>query len=188
MKKLTITALLAISGASITGSAIMGFVYSPIAAAQETNIQEESLTLGVNHIGFAVSKLDATADFFIETLGWSAAGGQAEYPAKFVTNGSIFVTLWQVNDPQNAVAFDRKNNVGLHHMAITVRDLTALNNLHEKFKAHDDIVIEFAPEFLGGGPTIHMIIREPSGLRLEFIVPANRLSKDEIAKLQKDKI
>ncbi len=136
---------------------------------------QDAATLGVNHVGFAVSKLDATTDFFVETLGWSLAGGRPDYPAKFVTNGSIFITLWQVNDPANAVAFDRKNNVGLHHMAITVRDLDALNALHEKFKAHDDVIVEFAPEFLGSGPTTHMIIREPSGLRLEFIVPANRI-------------
>ncbi len=147
------------------------------AHAEDTSqeIPEEAETLGVNHIGFAVSKLDATTAFFVETLGWSSAGGRPDYPAKFVTNGSIFVTLWQVTDPNNAIAFDRKNNVGLHHMAITVRDLEALNALYEKFKEHDDVIIEFAPEFLGKGPTTHMIIREPSGLRLEFIVPANRI-------------
>ncbi len=145
--------------------------------AQEVKQEKESeaATLGVNHIGFAVRDLDATAAFFIETLGWSPAGGRPDYPAKFVTNGNIFVTLWRVNDPENAVAFDRKNNVGLHHMAITVRDLDALNALYEKFKAHDGVIVEFAPEFLGNGPTTHMIIREPSGLRLEFIVPANRI-------------
>ncbi len=145
--------------------------------AQEVKQEKESEaeTLGVNHVGFAVRDLDATAAFFIETLGWFPAGGRPDYPAKFVTNGNIFVTLWRVNDPENAVAFDRKNNVGLHHMAITVRDLDALNALHEKFKAHDSVIVEFAPEFLGNGPTTHMIIREPSGLRLEFIVPANRI-------------
>jgi len=64
-------------------------------------------------------------------------------------------------------------------MAITVRDLPTLNALHEKFKADKDVVIEFAPEFLGDGPTTHMIIREASGLRLEFIVPASWIVKTQ---------
>jgi lactoylglutathione lyase len=60
-------------------------------------------------------------------------------------------------------------------MAITVRDLETLHALHKRFMALDDVTVEFAPEFLGNGPTTHMIIREPSGIRLEFIVPANRI-------------
>ena len=165
-------------------SLILACAFIVPASAQDTEDKPvEASTLGINHIGFAVSKLDATVDFFVDTLGWSPAGGRPDYPAKFVTNGSIFVTLWQVDDPNNAIAFDRKNNVGLHHMAITVRDLEALNALHEKFEEHDDVIVEFAPEFLGNGPTTHMMIREPSGLRLEFIVPANRISN---SKTQKD--
>ncbi|MEP3225968.1 MAG: VOC family protein [Parasphingorhabdus sp.] len=148
---------------------------SPVAAQTKTTAQEETATLELNHIGFAVSKLDDTASFFVDTLGWKRAGGRPEYPAKFVTNGKMFVTLWQVNDPAKAVSFDRKNNVGLHHMAITVRDLPALHDLHRKFVAHTGVVVEFAPEFLGNGPATHMMIREPSGLRLEFIVPASRI-------------
>ncbi len=148
---------------------------SPALAQTEAASQEEAATLDLNHIGFAVTKLDDTASFFVDTLGWKPAGGRPEYPAKFVTNGKMFVTLWQVTDPAKAVSFDRKNNVGLHHMAITVRDLPTLHDLHRKFVAHEDVVVEFAPEFLGDGPTTHMMIREPSGLRLEFIVPASRI-------------
>lgn len=148
------------------------------AAAQEQQPKEqEAATLGLNHIGFAVTKLDATAAFFVDILGWKPAGGRPDYPAKFVTNGEMFVTLWQVTDPATAIPFSRKNNVGLHHMAITVRDLPALHMLHRKFVAHDDVVVEFAPELLGAGPTTHMMVREPSGLRLEFIVPASRIQK-----------
>jgi lactoylglutathione lyase len=147
---------------------------TPITAAQT---QEESPTLGLNHIGFAVSKLEQSASFFIDTLGWKRAGGRPDYPAIFVTNGSMFVTLWRVEDPETAIGFDRRKNVGLHHMAITVRDLDALHSLHEKFKKTDGVTIEFGPEFIGNGPAMHMIIRDPSGLRLEFSVPANRIKK-----------
>jgi len=161
---------------SLSPLLIAGLLLASPAQAQTADAQpEEAMTLDLNHIGFAVTKLDDTASFFIDTLGWKAAGGRPEYPAKFVTNGKMFVTLWQVTDPAKAVAFDRKHNVGLHHMAITVRDLPTLHDLHRKFVAHKDVTIEFAPEFLGDGPTTHMIIREPSGLRLEFIVPAGRI-------------
>ncbi len=148
-------------------------------AQQATEAKSDAATLGLNHVGFAVSNLDASVSFFVDTLGWKPAGGQLDYPAKFVMNDEMFVTLWQVIDTVDFVAFDRKNNVGLHHMAITVRDLEALEELHRKFVARDDVTVEFAPEFLGEGPTTHMMIREPSGLRLEFIVPASRIkSKD----------
>jgi lactoylglutathione lyase len=33
----------------------------------------------------------------------------------------------------------------------------------------NNITIEFAPEKIGKGPTQHMMIREPSGNRIEFI-------------------
>ena len=147
------------------------------ALAQEKAPAPEAPTLGLNHIGFAVSNLEATVSFFVDTLGWKPAGGRPDYPAKFVANDKMFVTLWQVTDPKTATPFDRKNNVGLHHMAITVRDLPALHDLHKKFIARGDVKIEFAPEFLGKGPTTHMMVREPSGLRLEFIVPASRIKK-----------
>ncbi|WP_262694071.1 VOC family protein [Kordiimonas aquimaris] len=152
------------------------FLFAPtlIVAAQD---KEKPVTLGVNHIGLAVKDLEASAAFFIDTLGWRKAGGVEDYPAIFVTDGNMFLTLWRVTDPATSNDFNRKNNVGLHHLAITVESLDALNMLHEKFKSVDGLRIEFAPEFLGNGPTTHMMIREPSGNRLEFIVPASRIKQ-----------
>ena len=128
----------------------------------------EVLTRGMNHVGLTVSNLDKSTAFFTETLGWEEVGGYADYPSKFVTDGEMFLTLWQTTDPENAIPFDRKNNVGLHHLAITVVSREALDVLYERFLATDGVVIEFSPEPNGGGPTIHMMIREPSGNRLEF--------------------
>ena len=150
-------------------------------AAQDEAPKPEAETLGLNHIGLAVSDLEASANFFIQTLGWKRVGGDPDYPAIFVANDDMMVTLWRVTDPEAAVKFDRKNNVGLHHMAITVRDLTTLHELHRRFVEHPRVTIEFAPEFLGNGPTTHMMIRDPSGLRLEFIVPRSRMSEEEQA-------
>ena len=130
--------------------------------------EREVLTLGLNHVGLTVSDLESSVAFFRDALDWRVVGGDPDYPAKFVTDGKIFLTLWQTTDRDNAIPFDRKNNVGLHHLALTVNSREALDVLYERFLAFDGVVIEFSPEPNGGGPTIHMMIREPSGNRLEF--------------------
>ncbi len=130
--------------------------------------ENKALTSGFNHVGLSVLYLDKTTKFFTETLGWKLSGQDPDYPASFLTDGEMFLTLWQVKDPASAVKFDRKNNVGLHHLAISVPGFAELDALYEKVKAVDGVVIEFAPELAYGGPTKHMMIREPSGNRLEF--------------------
>ena len=142
---------------------ITGFLYSTIATAKEA-----SLTTGFNHIGLTVTKLEQSTRFFVEALGWKEVGGDPKYPAKFVSDGNMFITLWQIVDPQSAVSFNRKNNVGLHHLAITVASFEALDTLYQRVKAFDGVEIEFSPELAYGGPGKHMMIREPSGNRLEF--------------------
>ena len=158
----------------------------PLAGA---SAQDDSpvVTEGINHLGLAVKNLDKTVTFFTDTLGWRTAGGDPDYPAVFVTDGNAFVTLWQVTDPKTAIEFNRKNNVGLHHLAFTVKSLKALHELHQKFQDVDGLVIEFAPEFMGQGPTTHMMIREPSGNRLEFVVPGSRVRAEMEAKQQTEK-
>lgn len=130
--------------------------------------EREVLTRGMNHVGLTVSNLEKSVAFFTETLAWDEVGGYPDYPSKFVTDGEMFLTLWQTADPDNAIAFNRKHNVGLHHLAFTVKSREALDVLYERFLEVDGVVIEFSPESNGGGPTIHMMIREPSGNRLEF--------------------
>ena len=80
----------------------------------------EVLTRGMNHVGLTVSDLNKSAAFFTEILDWEEVGGYPDYPSKFVTDGEMFLTLWQATDPEAAIAFYRKNNVGLHHLAFTV--------------------------------------------------------------------
>lgn len=149
------------------------------AGAQDQNTV---VTEGVNHIGLAVKDLERSVSFFTDTLGWRTAGGDPDYPAVFVTDGNAFVTLWRVTDPATAVEFNRKNNVGLHHLAFTVKSLKALHELHQKFLDVEGVHIEFAPEFMGQGPTTHMMIREPSGNRLEFVVSGSRVRAEMEAK------
>ena len=130
--------------------------------------EEKKLTAGFNHIGLSVTDLDASTAFFVEGLGWEQVGGDPSYPATFVSDGHMFLTLWRVKNPAVANTFDRKNNVGLHHLAITVTSFEALDYLYERLKTFEGVVIEFAPELAYGGPGKHMMVREPSGNRLEF--------------------
>lgn len=138
-----------------------------MAVADETS-EKEALTAGFNHVGLSVLYLDKSTKFFTDTLGWKLSGQDPDYPASFLTDGEMFLTLWQVSEPGSAVKFDRKNNVGLHHLAISVASFDKLDVIYEKVKKVEGVVIEFAPELAYGGPTKHMMIREPSGNRLEF--------------------
>ena len=122
---------------------------------------------GLDHIGLSVSKLDASTDFFVNVLGFKVFGRDSKYPAAFLNNGEMSLTLWQTAD--DAVAFDRKNNVGLHHLAIKVASFEALDDLYKAIDSMPEVVIEFAPELFYGGPAKHMMIREPSGNRIELI-------------------
>jgi len=147
---------------------ILFFVLNINSVLADEVIKQEALTAGVNHVGLSVLYLDKSTKFFTDTLGWKLSGQDPDYPASFLTDGEMFLTLWQVSDPESAVKFDRKNNVGLHHLAISVASFDKLDVIYEKVKQVDGVVIEFAPELAYGGPTKHMMIREPSGNRLEF--------------------
>tara|TARA_R100001377_G_scaffold26594_1_gene14324 strand:+ start:867 stop:1370 length:504 start_codon:yes stop_codon:yes gene_type:complete len=148
---------------------ITSIVTTNTAMANSTiNKLDSPITQGINHLGLTVSNLEKSTLFFTETLGWKVVGGYDDYPSKFVTDGKLFLTLWQVTNPSKSIAFDRKNNVGLHHLALSIASLDDLNALYERCKKTDGVIIEFSPEPNGEGPTIHMMIREPSGNRIEF--------------------
>lgn len=129
----------------------------------------EPSTMGVHHVGLAVPDLAAAKRFFVDTLGWTVVGGIAAYPAVFVSDGATMVTLWRVADPDGAVPFDRRANVGLHHLALKVADHVALDALYERLRAHPGVTIEFAPVPMNAGSaTRHFICAMPGGVRLEF--------------------
>jgi catechol 2,3-dioxygenase-like lactoylglutathione lyase family enzyme len=132
-------------------------------------MQESASTHGVHHVGLTVPDLAAARRFFIEQLGHRELGAVPDYPAVFVGDGKVMVTLWQVKDPSRAVPFDRQQNIGLHHLALAVDSHAALDTLYERLRRLADVEIEFAPEPLAGGPTRHMMLRIPGGIRLELI-------------------
>ncbi len=124
-------------------------------------------TLGFHHIGLAVADLTASAKFFTECLGWKIAREVPSYPAIFVTNGKAFLTLWQTD--AGAAPFDRRANVGLHHLAIAVDSQEALDRVFQAARDYPGVRVEFGPEPLGGGPNKHCMLYEPSGVRVEFV-------------------
>ena len=126
-------------------------------------------THGVDHVGLSVRDLESTVGFFREGLGWRVVGGRKDYPAAFVSDGWTVLTLWQVESPGEAVAFDRRANVGLHHLALAVVDRAGLDALHQRLSRWPGVVVEFAPQESGRGSKTHFIVREPGGLRLEFV-------------------
>lgn len=132
----------------------------------------QTMTTGVHHVGLAVPDLEATRAFFCDALGYQTVGGVPDYPAHFVSDGTTLLTLWQLPDPETVVAFDRKRNVGLHHMAIGVPDAATLDLLFARVKAWPGTAIEFAPCPMREGSAVrHFMCAIPGGIRVEFATP-----------------
>lgn len=123
-----------------------------------------STTHGIHHLGLTVSDLEASADFFKNLLGWNEVKRREDYPAIFVSDGTVMLTLWAAKTIPSA-PFDKNHHVGLHHVALAIADKETLYQVHEKLiKA--GVPIEFAPELLGPGPAMHLMCHEPSGIRV----------------------
>ena len=132
----------------------------------------QALTTGAHHIGLAVPDLAAATAFFCEALGFSKVGEVPAYPAHFVSDGTTLLTLWQVEDPASAVPFDRRRNVGLHHLALGVRDAQMLDQVHQRIADWPGVSIEFGPGPMRPGSSVdHLIAAIPGGIRVEFAMP-----------------
>lgn len=126
-------------------------------------------TKGINHLGLSVNNLEETQAFFVDLLGWEASGYDKSYPRIAVSDGDIRLTLWEVKRSNSVSKFDRKTNVGLHHLALEMESEEKLDELYNKAIDFSGVNIEFAPELVGSGPRKHMMCSEPSGIRIEFI-------------------
>ena len=126
-------------------------------------------TLGAHHVGLTVPDIDAARRFFEEVLGFGVVGEKPDYPAVFVSDGTTMITLWRAEDPANATPFDRRRNVGLHHLALRVADHATLDDLGAAIAVREDASVEFPPEALGTGGARHMMLAIPGGIRLELI-------------------
>lgn len=126
-------------------------------------------TQGAHHVGLTVPSLIEASGFFIDALGFEQVGELPEYPAVFLHDGTIMITLWQAEDPDSAVPFDRRKNIGLHHLALRVSDQQSLSDLARQLGVRADTEIEFEPEALGGTGLRHMMCRIPGNIRLELV-------------------
>ena len=126
------------------------------------------VTKGVHHVGLTVSDLEASARFFTELLGWQEVR-RTDYPAIFVSDGVVMLTLWSAQVLPSR-EFDKDANIGLHHIALLVDTISELNALYKKL-SDAGVEFEFSPELLREGPARHMMCYEPSGIRVEFICP-----------------
>ena len=79
-----------------------------------------AITSGINHIGLAVADLQASIDFFLTQLGWTESGYDLSYPRTAVSDGKLKITLWQIDHSNPVQGFDRRQNVGLHHLALHI--------------------------------------------------------------------
>jgi len=126
-------------------------------------------TQGIHHLGLTVPDVKKASAFFIEALNFKQVKEVPAYPAIFVSDGVIMLTLWQAENPDKAIEFNRKHNVGLHHFALTLAEDVELEQLYQQLHTRDDVTIEFAPEELGQSGLQHMMCRIPDNIRLELI-------------------
>ena len=126
-------------------------------------------TIGMDHLGLSVRDLDTTTTFFVDVLEWEEIARDDSYPRSTVTDGVLRLTLWQVDQETDVAEFDRRSNIGMHHLALEVENEDVLNALAERIAAHDVAQIEFMPELMGTGPRKHMMFSEPGGIRLELL-------------------
>lgn len=128
-----------------------------------------ALTMGIDHLGLTVADLELSRRFFVECLGWKVVGGNPAYPAVFVSDGLARLTLWQVDTSDDYVPFDRRKNIGLHHVALKAPSEEALRENFTRMAAWPGVVVEFAPQLVGQGPRVHGMLREPGGVRVEYV-------------------
>ncbi len=128
-----------------------------------------AVTKGAHHVGLTVPDIKVACDFFVNTFGFEQIGEVLDYPAIFISDGTIMLTLWQAVNPDKTIPFDRKNVIGLHHFALRVESIETLQSLHQTLVNTPGVKIEFAPEPLGGGPAQHMMFYIPGGIRMELI-------------------
>jgi hypothetical protein len=82
--------------------------------------------------------------------------------------GAAFATLWQLESPSQAIAFDRRANVGYTIRPSLSLIKLALILLTGRCRCEPGVVVELSPRISGADPKIHFIVRGPSGVQIEF--------------------
>ena len=120
-----------------------------------------SLTCGVHHVGLTVSRVEDTACFFTDLLGWQEVKRDDNYPVIFISDGTVMLSLWataQSVTEQTVNAFNKDTNIGLHHLALQVDSKDALHEIYRRLLDHA-VHIEFAPRITTRWPgTAHDVL------------------------------
>ena len=133
-----------------------------------------SSTSGAHHIGLTVPDLTPTSEFLEGALGFRVVGENADYPAVFLSDGQLVITLWRAENQDDATPFDRKRNIGLHHLALKTSDGTELDDIYDRVSTWPGVEIEFEPQPpSAGSKSRHFICSIPGGIRFEFFAPAS---------------
>lgn len=125
------------------------------------------VTSGAHHVGLTVQDVETASRYFVEALDFEIVARRPDYPAVFVSDGALMLTLWQAD--ADAAPFDRRHNLGLHHLALGVPSREAFEAAHARLEARSDTTIEHGPAPLGGQGAEHLVFLGPSGLRLELV-------------------
>jgi len=129
-------------------------------------------TIGPDHVGLTLRDLEQSRHFFCDSGGWQVVDENRAYPAVFVSDGKVMLTLWRAEDPATARAFDRRANIGLHHLALAFSTDDALDRAWERVSAYPGIVVDVPPSpTRPGSPTRHFLVFIPGGIRLELVAP-----------------
>jgi hypothetical protein len=70
-----------------------------------------------------------------------------------VSDGLVMLTLREVQNQSGRAEFDRKTNVGLHHLALRAGSEAALDEVFAKVSKWPGVEVQFAPETLGPAPS-----------------------------------
>lgn len=136
--------------------------------------QASRSTSGLHHVGLTVHAIDEVSDFLEHAVGFEVVGEDQSYPARFLSDGDALITLWQVQVAGGQSTFDRKANVGLHHLALAVSDEQNLQDLYARIRAWPGVEVEFAPgPVSSGSKSSHFIVSAPGGIRFEFFSGAS---------------
>jgi lactoylglutathione lyase len=129
---------------------------------------EKSPTLGLSHVSLSVNNVNASREFF-EALGFHELPEmECSMPSHslVLTDGMAIITLGQIQG--KATPFDRRHNIGLHHISIRVRTMDDLAGLYKKSLKVPGVKDEFAPAPLEGTDMVRATVYEPSGIRVEL--------------------
>jgi len=118
------------------------------------------LTLGVHHIGIAVSDLDEAVAFYRDVLGLKLEGvhvvNEQKVTVAFFTTGSeTKIELLEPTESESPVAkFIEKRGEGIHHIALKVKNI---ESILEEFKKKGLTVIDEKPRIGVSGAKIAFI-------------------------------